>query len=171
LEERLKPRFSLSFDDSCFHLVPKEGSQRRKRKDAYEYCPAWGILIRATNESDEMIHGCVANLAAIYFKEKDDNEFARLPYHTNASLSIGGFEPVNMPAKLNAHINIFAIDEIDERIRIIWPIELQVYEHLFDPIGIYKFTIQFSTTDAGHKTFDLELDWRGKFEKPRVRAV
>jgi hypothetical protein len=171
LEDQLKPRFKLSFDDECLDYVPNESAPRKTRQWQSINCPAWYVLLRLTSDSDAPIHGCTAHFVRLDFKEKFNEPYQRLSYSRSEPLSLGGFDPFELRPRLIEHINVCAIDQIDQRIRMQWKQQLQVYEHLFDKPGFYKLTIRVATDNAGCDQKDLEIDWRGVFERPRVRLV
>lgn len=173
LETRLTPRFSLSFEDSeeCLVLVPSETGPRRNQNNEIVACRAWWALVRITNDSAEPLRGVQAHLVSVYFKKNRDGTYERQPYRDSMVLMTDGFGPVDLAPFLSRYVNVFAVDEIDRRVRIQWHKELQAHEHLFAKWGFYLIEIQVSTDNGGHKQFKLEYEWLGTFEKPRLRAA
>jgi hypothetical protein len=134
LEQKLSPRFTLSFDNEGFHHVPHEHEPRKKQNGQRTACAAWWVLVRVRNESASWLHGCVAHLAAVSFKDKEDERYEAVPHPHSMKLAFmapDGFDPVEFAPGLSRFVCVFAIDEIDERIRIIWPNDLQAFDSLF----------------------------------------
>lgn len=172
MREQLSLKIRLEFEDTtdCFAYVPQEMAIRRKT-GRREPCPAWWILLRATNQSQKTVHGCLSYLTAVHFKPDQSSEYAALPYQQGGPLMMNGYNPTDLRSGVPQGINVFAVDQIDQRIRVLWETPLQNNDKLFDRPGIYKLTVQITSEDGGNGEKQLELDWRGIFDKPRVRAI
>jgi hypothetical protein len=172
LQTRLTPKFTVEFDEgpNCFADIPAEGAPRRSL-GAFAYCRAWWILLLVRNGTRTTIQGCVAHLISIHFRETIDLEYREVPYQQSGPLLMKDHGPMEILPSVPQGINVFAVDEIDNRIRILWRDQLQTNDAIFEKHGFYKLTVLVSSSNAGHLERALELEWRGVFERPRVRAL
>jgi len=180
----LRPKLEISFDgddpdfrtetpevnrEKIFDKVDGGFKEKIIEKERYK---AIYVRIKVKNTKYYIAKSCRAFL--VNGEKKDGDRFIRADYADSIQLEWStrgeqGFNEIDLPFDIPYFVVIISTREIEpNKIKLHIQPSPYRYEHLFNEIGTYRFTIQVSGDNIRPEIFKLNLEWFNKWNNFKV---